>query len=97
MQLHGPLYLTDLYVATTFAEVFNAMSCATTPAQMHRLLLGLCARPLYRDPGSYFRRGFDGPRFCLRQRLGYRSQACFEGRLLTLTHYTSPLNMPAEN
>lgn len=92
VRFDSPLYATDVFVPATFVEVLNALVGATDPAQMHRLLLRLCARQGFRNPDNYFVWGFDGPRFWMQQRLEYRSEACFDGRLLTVVFYTSPRN-----
>ena len=54
VRFDSPLYATDVFVPATFVEVLNALVGATDPAQMHRLLLRLCARQGFRNPDNYF-------------------------------------------
>lgn len=86
----GPLYVTDDYIQAIYTEIYNILILAHSPSDVNRLLLRLCTRKGHQSPHNYFKWGFDGKRFWLKQRLAYRSEECFAFRLLTILRYTSP-------
>lgn len=95
--LENPLYVVDSQIQPVFTDLCNALYSSTTPTETHRQIRRISSRPGHRSPGDYFKWGFDGPHFWLKQRLEYKSEACFEGRLLTILHYTPPTRLPIEN
>lgn len=97
ISLENPLYAVDSYVQPVFADLCNALYSSTTPAEAQRQIYRICSRPGHRNPDDYFKWGFDGPHFWLKQRLEYKSGECFDGRLLTVLHYTPPTRLPIES
>lgn len=97
ISLEHPLYIVNSHVQLIFAELCNALYSSTTPAETHRQIHRMCSLTGHHSPDNYFKWGFDGPHFWLKQRLGYKSGECFEGRLLTVLHYTPPAKLPIES
>lgn len=97
ISLENPLYAVDSYVQPVFADLCNALYSSTTPAETQWQIYRICSRPGHRNPDDYFKWGFDGPHFWLKQRLEYKSGECFDGRLLTVLHYTPPTRLPIES
>ena len=95
--LENPLYVVDSQIQPVFADLCNALYSSTTPAETHRQIHRMCSQSGHHNPDNYFKWGFDGPHFWLKQRLEYQSEACFEGRLLTVLHYTPPTRLPIKN
>lgn len=95
--LESPLYVVDSHIQPIFTDLCNALFSSTNPAETHRQIHQMCSRSEHCNPNNYFKWGFDGPYFWLKQRLEYKSGECFEGRLLTILHYTPPTRLPVKS
>lgn len=93
----SPVYNTDFYVVPTFSMILNALILCRDPAEANRQLLRLSTYPDHLNPRNYFKWGFEGSRLWLQQRVGYKAEAYFSSRLLTVLQYSSFEELHAVN
>lgn len=101
IRLEGALYKTDPWVADVFTDILNAVGSASSPAEMHRMLLRLCRPGHGPDPRRYFRWGFDRDSFwlqqCTDQRMDPNTNGLYPHKLLTVMAYSDTNSLPQTN
>ena len=98
IRFEGALYKTDPWIADIFTDILNAAGSASSPAEMHKMLLRLCMPGHGPEPRNYFRWGFDKDRFWLQQRMDQHldpgSNGCYPHKLLTVMDYGDTNSLP---
>lgn len=90
IQIFRPVYAVDDSVHAVFMDIYNALSGATSAAEMNRVMLHLENRRAGPRPGRFFIWGFHHDVFWLKQRVLRDSEDLFDQPVLKVVRYTSP-------